>query len=161
MVADDVFGRGYIVPIHDSLENIKDRLAADSVFIPTALDIIGCKLSIPHPLQAIALVMDSPSGMSAGNSSALHSDGMSNDGKDTQPEYSGTPTPLYRVLDSGYSSMNPTPGQSPQPSGTAFRPKDASNGSDLNIIIIERRDPHRDRARRERGPRYLDRGSQE
>lgn len=43
VVADDVFGRGYIVPIDDTLENIKDRLAIEAVFLPSRTDVLNFK----------------------------------------------------------------------------------------------------------------------
>lgn len=40
LVASAVFGRGYVVPICDSFEDIKDRLSADLVCLPSEADIL-------------------------------------------------------------------------------------------------------------------------
>ena len=41
VVASDVFGRGYVVPISDTFEDIKNRLSAESVSLPSKDDIIA------------------------------------------------------------------------------------------------------------------------
>ncbi|KAH8592678.1 hypothetical protein B0O99DRAFT_597106 [Bisporella sp. PMI_857] len=44
VVASDVFGRGYVVPICDSFEDIKNRLSADLVSLPSRPDILTFNL---------------------------------------------------------------------------------------------------------------------
>lgn len=66
VVADDVFGRGYVVPIHDSLEDIKNRLGVDSVLLPPKIDILAFNLESPATYPTVHQLRDSPPGMSMG-----------------------------------------------------------------------------------------------
>lgn len=55
VVASDVFGRGYVVPICDSFEDIKNRLSAQSVSLPSAAELAT---SNPHRSQQQAISTD-------------------------------------------------------------------------------------------------------
>ncbi|KAI0189563.1 hypothetical protein EV127DRAFT_105173 [Xylaria flabelliformis] len=107
LVASDVFGSGYVIPMTDILSDVKLRLGAQSVELPSLVDI----------LQASAKDMDG----------RLATSGQDQNGLQTMSARIGSrsPTPTldhhsgiailnpsyipFGGLDSGYSSLNPSP----------------------------------------------------
>lgn len=41
LVATDVFGNGYVIPIHETLEDIKRRLDVESVTLLSSIDVVN------------------------------------------------------------------------------------------------------------------------
>jgi len=143
VVATDVFGRGYVVPICDSFEDIKNRLSVGWVSLPSQEEIFTFNrppLPPPAPVvqyqapQPVVQVLDTiiDSGLRSARA-PLQASGIREylppvDGSSvvrrhsswTFPEvplpsrtYEPSKRTLYQVPDSGYSSMNTTPNHSP------------------------------------------------
>ncbi|CAM1510077.1 Fc.00g004120.m01.CDS01 [Cosmosporella sp. VM-42] len=61
LVASDIFGSGYVVPMSDVFSDIKDRLGAQSVELPSVVDIVCAEFNLaPYPLPALAVHATSP-----------------------------------------------------------------------------------------------------
>jgi hypothetical protein len=88
IVASDIFGRGYVVPLCDTFEDVKQSLSAQSVLLPTAeLDLQPQDHVFPASIWESLLIANA----------------LPQNHKRT-----GIP-------DSGYASLEPTPENSPQP----------------------------------------------
>jgi hypothetical protein len=153
VVASDVFGRGYVVPICDSFEDIKNRLSAELVSLPSKADVLtfnqhhyqlepafnGMYQPDLPPGQCFPtrgrqdfLEEFSPDDLPRFYNSSNYNSQVWGDRQSSIPygsspdiylQYSPAshiqPSSLYKLPDSGYSTMNNSPGQSPQPTSGA------------------------------------------
>lgn len=163
VVASDVFGKVYVVPMEDILQDIKERLKASSVRLAPASHVLAKRRSHLETQQPPTSRPQLAQSNAYSHPNAPHISGTADENElpdaklrthyammrseTTTPKPPQYPKPESQLPDSGYSTMHNTPSNSPPPASTSlpiagWKPAFLRTGTDPSPKTVEDKSIH-------------------